>query len=272
VYVYPLLKRPPNAHINLRNHRKMVIADGVRVFAGGMNVGLEYMGPVPIADRWIDLAYLLEGPAMVTFCDIFKSDWHTAGGTAQPAPSSTPQGGAGAATVQLVPSGPDTRDDPLHDAFVNAIHCATQRVWIVTPYFIPTEFLEKALILAARRGVDVRLTIPQVSNQYIADFARGAYLREMHDAGASIQFFQAGMIHAKAGIIDDMSYVGSVNFDVRSMLLNFETALLAYDPASVAVIAKWYRGLETNCITGMPPASFVRRVSEGVFRLGAPIL
>jgi cardiolipin synthase len=94
----------------------------------------------------------------------------------------------------------------------------------------------------------------------------------MQDAGCTIQLFQDGMIHAKAGIIDDMAYVGSANFDVRSMLLNFETALFAYDPDSVAAVADWYLGQERKCQAGLAPAGHLRRISEGVFRLGAPVL
>ncbi|MCB2094950.1 MAG: PLDc N-terminal domain-containing protein [Rhodobacteraceae bacterium] len=275
-YFSPLFQMPHRLHLNLRNHRKMVIADNARVFAGGMNVGAEYMGPGQAAGRWVDLAYLLEGPAVAPFCDIFRSDWATAGG--RPAPSHRPAprpGGAPearTAAVQLVPSGPDVRGDPLHDALVNAIHSASQRAWIVTPYFLPTEFLGNALAVAARRGVDVRILIPQKSNQHLADFARGAYLREMADAGATIQLFRKGMIHAKVGIIDDVAYVGSANFDIRSMMLNFETALFAYDPDSLARMVDWYRAQERHCRTGVPRAGHLRRITEGVFRLGAPVL
>jgi cardiolipin synthase len=272
LYFTPLLRRPDSGHLNLRNHRKMVIADGVQVFAGGMNVGMEYMGQSHSAERWTDLAYLLEGPAVGTFRDIFRSDWATAGGSSTKLETPLLRSTAGAALVQLVPSGPDTAGDPLHDALVNAIHTASHRVWIVTPYFLPTEFLGKALTIAAKRGVDVRILLPRKSNQHMADFARGAYLREMQDAGCEVLFFLQGMIHAKTGIIDDLGYVGSANFDVRSMLLNFETALFAYDPGSVAALVDWYLAQERNCAVGLPPAGHLRRISEGVFRLGAPIL
>jgi len=155
---------------------------------------------------------------------------------------------------------------------VNAIHSARRRVWLATPYFLPTEFLGNALSIAAKRSVDVRVVLPQTSNQKLADFARGAYLRDMQDAGCRIEFFQGGMLHAKAGIIDEFGYLGSANFDVRSMLLNFETTLFVYDPGSVQALADWYRLQEERCTSGLPPAGFFRRISEGVFRLGAPVL
>ncbi|MGJ8589495.1 MAG: phospholipase D-like domain-containing protein [Yoonia sp.] len=271
-YFSPLLQMPDSGHLNLRNHRKMLIADGARIFAGGMNVGTEYMGPHQSMTRWTDLAYHLEGPAAQSFCDIFLSDWVTAGGTIEPMECTVDHKSAGTSVVQLVPSGPDAIEDPLHDALVHAIHAATERVWIVTPYFLPTDFLGNALRIAAKRSLDVRILVPRKSNQYLADFARGAYLREMQDAGAIIQFFESGMIHAKVGIIDEMAYVGSANFDIRSMLLNFETALFAYDADSVRAIADWYKRQESHCTESMKPAGHLRRILEGVFRLGAPVL
>jgi len=268
----PLLRLPGSGHLNLRNHRKIVIADGAHIFAGGMNVGSEYMGPRPSAGRWTDLAYRLDGPAAATFRDIFRSDWIAAGGSSAGPETQDIPSAAGTALAQLVPSGPDAAGDPLHDALVNAIHTASHRVWIATPYFLPTEFLGNALGIAAKRGVDVRILLPRKSNQPLADFARGAYLREMQDAGCRVLFFEKGMIHAKSGIIDDFAYVGSANFDIRSMLLNFETALFLYDSGSVAALVEWYLTQERKCASGLPPAGHLRRISEGVFRLGAPVL
>ncbi len=270
LFFSPLLQLPRVGHVNLRNHRKLVITDGERVFSGGMNVGGEYMGPYPVPDRWIDLAFILEGPAVPACHDVFLSDWAVAGGekldvTAEPEP-------AGTAIVQTVSSGPDMATDPLHDVLVSAIHAAQRRVWVVTPYFLPTEMLSHALVLAARRGIDVRILLPQKSNQKLADFARGAYLREVAEAGARVMFFQKGMLHAKATFIDDFAYAGSANFDVRSMLLNFEFVLFLYDEGSVGTLEDWYLRQEPACREGLAQAGVARRVLEGVFRLGAPVL
>ena len=181
------LRLPTPGHLNLRNHRKLVIADGERAFSGGMNVGEEYLGPDPDAERWTDLAFLMEGPVVPASHDIFLSDWVVAGGATGNDVQAAPRR-AGAALVQPVPSGPDLKADPLHDGLVHAIHAAQERVWIVTPYFLPTELLSHAVSLAARRGVDVRLVLPRKSNQKLADFARGAYMREMAEAGARVLF------------------------------------------------------------------------------------
>lgn len=268
----PLIQRPGNGKLNLRNHRKMVIADGMRVFSGGMNVGQDYLGPEPSPGRWNDLGFDLTGPAVANFEDIFISDWEVAGGVPERRPRTGTAPQKGDATVQVVPAGPDLVLDPLHDGLVQSIHAARKRVWIVTPYFLPTELLGNALTIAARRGVDVQIVLPRKSNQRLADFARGAYLREMEDAGCKVLLWQPGMIHAKAGLIDDVAFVGSANFDVRSMLLNFEVDLFVYDVRSVATLESWFLDLLPDCRAGAPRASFSRRVAEGVFRLGAPVL
>lgn len=265
----PFLNFRAGGHLNLRNHRKLVIADGARVWAGGRNVGDVYLvaGNAP----WLDLSFSAEGPVARAFADVFAADWGQ--GSGRDTPGQSPGiGAAGPATLQLVPAGPDERLDVLHDGLVSAIHRAENRVWIATPYFIPTEALSLALTTAARRGVDVRIFLPDRSNQWTADLARGAYLRDAAKAGCRICRFLPGMLHAKAGLIDQTGWVGSANFDVRSMLLNFELALFLYDRDPVAKLEAWFDALQPDCAAGVLPAGAVRRLLESVFRLGAPIL
>lgn len=267
----PFLHPPDNGHMNLRNHRKMVIADGTRAFAGGMNAGRDYLGDQPYADRFVDLSYIVRGPVVRAFSDVHYSDWDVTGKT----PRDLPEGDlsvSGTNVVQLIPSGPDTLSDPLNDGLIYAIHNAKTRIWIATPYFLPTEGTGQALSVAARRGVEVRILVPRRSNQRIADFARGAYLRDLAEAGCRIFFHETAMVHAKMAVIDDFGYVGSANFDVRSLLLNFEAALFVYDPESLGQLVNWYQNVITDCGEGVRDAGVLRRIAEGVFRLGAPIL
>ena len=272
LYFSPFLQLPSSGHLNLRNHRKMVIADNARVFSGGMNVAEDYMSATPGQDVWADLAFTLKGQSVQGFCDVFRSDWEVASGAEvsdkiTPAPDE-----AGNATVQLLPSGPDIVEDSLHDGLTRALHLAQDRIWIATPYFVPTEPLANALRIAALRGVDVRIMVPEKSNQRIADFARGGYLRDAESAGARIYYFIPGMMHAKAMLIDDVGVIGSANFDVRSMLLNFETMLFLYDAPSVATLNTWFKARHADCHGNSPTPHLPRRLAEGVFRIGAPIL
>lgn len=271
LFFSPFLQLPGTGHLNLRNHRKMIIADNARVFSGGMNMGAHYISEAPAKDHWADLAFTVEGLSAQAFCDVFRSDWEVASGediaTTTPAPKN-----GGDATLQLIPSGPDIIEDPLHDGLIRALHLAQTRIWIATPYFIPTEPLANAIRIAALRGVDVRIMVPDRSNQRIADFARGAYLRDAQTAGAVIHYFSPRMMHAKAAVIDNVAVIGSANIDVRSMLLNFEAMLFVYDAGSVADLANWFQACLAECHTNTPHPHLPRRLAEGVFRIGAPIL
>lgn len=268
----PLFSRRETGHLNLRNHRKMIIADRQRVYAGGRNVSLKYLGADANTHHCCDLCFTLIGPSVRTYADVFQSDW------GMPLPHNKARSTAGKiaansqAVVQVVPSGPDLPHDPLHDGLVQAIHAAQKRVWIATPYFLPTQYLEHALKTATQRGVDVRIVIPSKSNQRIADIARGGFLRPLASAGAKIFLYGPSMMHAKAGLIDDAAWIGSANFDVRSMLLNFETVLFLYDQVSVHEVSDWFQAVQTQCRSGIGKAHIARRLLEGLFRMGAPIL
>jgi cardiolipin synthase A/B len=276
----PFLGLPGHGRLNLRNHRKTLIADERVVFAGGMNVGMDYMfsGVGGEQAQWIDLSFRLEGAAVKVYRDILTSDIVAAqgrGGTRSASAGSLKEAleeGAGPAVAQPVPSGPDVAGDTLHDGLVCAIHRAERRIRIVTPYFLPTDHLAHALHVACRRGVDVHLLVPERSNQMLANFARGSYLRNLRDAGGRIYMLKDPMIHAKAGLIDDFGWAGSANFDVRSMYLNFETVLFLYDSETVAELSDWMDRLFARAVEGLPKVRLHRRIAEGAFRLAAPVL
>lgn len=266
----PFIHPPDSGHMNLRNHRKLVVADNATVWAGGRNVADVYLASSD--GRWLDLSFTVTGPVVQSFVDVFASDWDASGAAPPVARAGSPAAGRQDAVLQLVPSGPDEPGDVLHNGLVNAIHGARRRVWIATPYFVPTETLDQALTIAACRGLDVRLMIPDRSNQWTTDLARGAYLRELTRSGCKVFRYPDGMMHAKAGLIDDSAWVGSANFDVRSMMLNFELALFVYDPRTVAAVEAWASRLAQASVSGLPHARLPRRMLEALFRLGTPIL
>ena len=268
----PFVHLPVRRHLNLRNHRKMLIADGAQVFTGGMNVGGHYLAAEPAEDVFDDLAVWLEGPCAAGYAAVFAADWAEAGGGVTPtAQTSAPVPADGPALLQLVPSGPDVAHDTVHDALVDLIHRAGRRVWIASPYVVPTPPLAGALSAAARAGVDVCLLVPERSNQRAADLARGGFLRALAKDGCRI-LRVAHMLHAKAGVVDDTGWVGSANFDIRSMLINYETVLFMHDAQSVATLSAWFEARLGTAQAGVPAASLPRRLVEGVFRLGAPVL
>ncbi len=250
----------------------MLIADDKRAVAGGANVACEYMGPMPDPARWRDLSFLLEGPAARQYAALFAADWEFVTGKSVRLLTEKAHP-AGETVVQIAPSGPDVSGDPVYAAIVSSVFAARRRLWIVTPYFIPPSALAEALILAAHRGVDVRIYVPDPSNHRLADLARGQPLRDAAAAGVRVVRFVGGMVHAKIVVIDDeLAMVGSVNIDPRSLFLNFEANAIVYGAESVGAVVGWIEGIKDKSEEGVPPVSALRDTLEGVARILDPLL
>ena len=191
----------------MRNHRKMVIADGARLWAGGRNLAAEYFSGAAGAAPWLDLTFDLDGAVAAAAAAQFEADWVAAGGKAASGGIETaPPSRAGAAQrrrseAQFLPSGPDQTEDTVHALLIDACFHARERMLAVTPYFVPDAALETAMRLAARRGVKVDLCIPASSNHPLADFARNRSLRSLSQAGVNVHLLPY-MNHAKAVVFD----------------------------------------------------------------------
>jgi cardiolipin synthase len=178
----------------------------------------------------------------------------------------------GDAVVQVVPSGPDMVTDTVYDAFLTAIFGASERIVLVTPYYVPDDTLQHALVLAARRGVQTEVVVPARSNHRIADMARRAMLRELGAAGVRLHYYPKGMVHAKAMVVDDsFAYVGSPNFDMRSLFLNYENALFLHSPAPIGQVRAFIDGLIAESSSDRPRER-EHWVLEQIARLLAPEL
>jgi cardiolipin synthase len=259
---------------NLRDHRKIAVFDDERVFAGGRNLAEEYLGSNPDPKRWADFSFVLEGPATGHYGEIFRYDWAFASREqlAAPAREAAPAQQEGA-VMQVVPSGPDVTDDQLFAGILSFIFAVKERLWIVTPYFLPNEMLAEALQIALQRGVDVRIIVPQKSDQVLVDLARGQFLRDLAALNCKILLYTPGMVHAKAILVDEAAAaVGSANFDSRSMFLNFEVSSIIHSAAEVRAVAAWIEGLMrfTQPLSGKVGSG--RDTIEGIARLVTPML
>jgi cardiolipin synthase len=286
----PLFARKTQGPRNLRNHRKLVIADSTRIWAGGRNLAAEYFTGQRGSAPWGDLSFDLEGAVAGAAAAQFEFDWVAAGG--KPACDDRLQmaaadiaslgatgtdGGAAAPSprpplrphfpsrVQFLPSGPDQTEDTVHALLIDACFHARQRILAVTPYFVPDVSLETAIRLAARRGVHIDLCIPAVSNHRLADFARSRALRALTRAGGRVHLLPT-MNHAKAVVFDEsLAISGSVNLDSRSLLLNYESAMVFYGGAEISWLANWISALipGAKAFDATPPG-FLRDVVEGL--------
>jgi cardiolipin synthase A/B len=270
----PVLHRPFRGRTNLRNHRKIVIADGTRVLAGGTNIGLEYIGRTPQPGRWCDLSFVLDGPDVAVYSDIFLSDWQFASNdTSGQAAVISPQQHCGDAIVQVIPSGPDVPNDAFYDSIITTIFTAKRRLWIVTPYFVPDDPLAQAITIGARRGVDVRIIVPARSNHVLADVVRNSYLRTIQKSGGMVMLYTPRMLHAKLLLADDdLAIIGSANIDLRSLFLNYEVAMLMYSQPDIRTAEEWAQSLMKDCRIGVAEASFTRQLFEGMLRTLAPLV
>jgi len=250
---------------NLRNHRKYAIADETRMWAGGRNLAAEYFTGDADKEAWLDLSFDLEGEAAGWAARQFAHDWVTAGGGQ--AARETWQGEpveARGTLAQFVPSGPDQEEDTAQALLVTACFRAQRRLLAITPYFVPDSSLQQALILAARRGVEVTLIVPASSNHPLADFVRGRPLRELAAAGARVLLLPR-MSHAKAMVVDDsLAIGGSINLDARSLLLNYECAVVFYGAAEISWLAEWMQAHATRAqpFDSRPPG-LLRDLAEG---------
>lgn len=218
--------------LNFRNHRKIVIVDGEVAFVGGHNVGDEYLGLDPVLSPWRDTHVELRGPVVQCVQVSFVEDWNWAAGSTPELdwdPERAPEGNAASACI---PTGPADTLETGTLCFLQAINSAQDRLWIVSPYFVPDEQLMSALQLAALRGVDVRILIPQNPDHLHVYLSGLSYLEEAEEAGIRIYRYQPGFLHQKVWLIDDYAAaIGTANLDNRSMRLNFEITMLIFSKA-----------------------------------------
>lgn len=282
----PPLHSPLKGRTNLRNHRKLVIADAghdaERVWSGGRNLAGEYFEGEPGRAAWHDFSFDLGGPLVQHAQHLFEHDWafargdkaarraaaaaFAAGATSQRAASDAPSDvprRSGAA--QLVASGPDQVDDTLHALFVGAAYRATHRLQIATPYFVPDAALLMALCLAARRGVQVELLLPARSNHRLSDLARQRALRALGAAGGCIRV-TPHMLHAKLFVADaEVAFAGSANLDGRSLFLNYESMFAFHDAQAIAACSAWFAAEQHQAVPHAPArAGLLTDVAEGL--------
>jgi len=272
-FFVPILKRPFQNYINLRNHRKIYLFDEERLLSGGMNLSNEYMGKEDGTKRWEDLMYYLHGPAVNDFYSIFLNDWEYATNTVKKQDFEHKKVYKGDHIVQVVPSGPDIPKDALYETLLNAIYNAQKRIWIVTPYFVPDDNLIQALVIAHHKGVDVKLITPKESDHVIADLARSPYMRELNETGVDVVLYEGEMLHAKAILFDSIGgMVGSVNLDNRSLFLNYEVVTFVYSEEFIVNMEVWMKKLMKNASRGMQKPNKLREAVENIMKVFAPLL
>ena len=218
---------------NNRNHRKIAVIDGRIGYCGGFNIGDEYLGEGPLG-HWRDATVRVVGPGVVPLTVRFCADWQYCAKRDPMRPlegyfgSGIPQGGD--ASMQVVSGGPDSMpNNPVHMQYLAMMSMAKRRLYIATPYLVPDESMVTALGNAVRRGVDVRILIPDKKDHMFVYWNNRTYSKLLIDQGVRVWRYTDGFIHEKMVLMDDdICSIGSANLDPRSLSLNFETNVLAY--------------------------------------------
>lgn len=263
--------------VNLRSHRKIVVCDGRIGFLGGINITRDENEEV-CAEAYRDTHVRLEGPAVRWLQYVFLEDWVYARGPGERAllqGDLIVAGPPGRIAVQVIASGPDTGGEAIHRSMIDAITNARRRVWLATPYFVPTEPALYALIDAALGGVDVRLLVPRRADSRLVTSAMRSYFDELLKAGVKVYEYLPCMMHAKTLVIDDdYAQVGSANYDHRSFRLNFEVAVALFDRALNAELAAAFERDQAEARAARPSGRLPWhvRLEQAVARLFSPLL
>ncbi len=222
-------------HLNLRNHRKLLIIDNRFSFTGGMNIRERHMAMARNAPRRIiDIHFRLEGPVCDHLRDAFMEDWHYATDQKREPYNWPPAPMVGTACCRGISSGPNEQHEKLHWILIGALACAKSHIRIMTPYFLPNRAQLAAINAAALRGVRVDILLPQQNNLPYVGWATNALLFELLEHDTHIYFQPPPFTHSKLLLIDDeYALVGSANIDPRSLRLNFEFNVEIFDPETV---------------------------------------
>ena len=263
---------------NLRNHRKILVVDGSIGFTGGTNIreghwlSLEPSSPVQC------LHFRVLGPVVAHLQEAFALDW--AFSTRKPLegkawfPDLKREGDVWA---RGIPDGPDENFEVLLDTLVGALSVAEERVWIVTPYFLPDSTLIHALNVAAMRGVEINILLPEENNLPLVEWACMAQLHQLIDKGCRVFLGPSPFDHTKIMVVDGAwSLIGSTNWDPRSLRLNFEYNVECYDEPLAekieAIVGCKAQAARVLTLEALKNAPFFVRLRNGLARLLTPYL
>ncbi len=297
--------------MNLRNHRKIVICDGTVAFTGGINIS-DQQDRRRNKRAFHDIHLELSGPVVSWLETIFVEDWHYSTrdlsirhmlrehyrdrlermqeqteedarknpATTRLASDDDQQENVPAKQeprwirTQIIPSGPDFDYASILRVTVDAIQNSRHRVYLTTPYFVPDATSAQALTSAALRGVDVRILLPRRTDNYVVTKAAQSWFDDLVAAGIRVFEYGPRMLHTKAMIVDDdISFIGSANFDNRSFYLNFEVSVVCYErEANQALLEEFNDSMRFAEEVQLVHQSFFSRLSKAIARLFSPLL
>ena len=217
-------------NLNYRNHRKIVVIDEKIGYTGGYNIANEYCDMVPRFGHWRDSHVRIRGDAVKELLGRFILDWRFTTKEIMPIPTDIGTDYIGNKGIQIVSCGPEAPKQEIKRAFMKMITTSKKSIYIQSPYFVPDQSMLESLKMAAQSGVDVNVMIPCKPDHIFVYWATYSYVGELLRSGGKVYIYDGGFLHAKTITSDDeVSSIGSCNFDIRSFKLNFETNAFIFD-------------------------------------------
>ncbi|MBZ2279107.1 cardiolipin synthase, partial [Buchnera aphidicola] len=222
--------------LDIRQHRKIILIDDYIAYSGSMNlIDPRLFKESSDTGQWIDIMTRIEGPIAIAIGIIYSCDWEIETGS-KILPKLPNKNllhnhvNCNNASIQVIASGPGFPENIIHQALLTAIYSARYELTITTPYFVPSDDLLHAICAAAQRGVIVNLIIPLKHDSILVKWASRSFFSELLDAGVNIYQFKKGLLHSKSILVDQqLSLVGTVNLDMRSLWLNCEITMIIDD-------------------------------------------
>ncbi|VFP86347.1 cardiolipin synthase [Candidatus Erwinia haradaeae] len=268
--------------MDLRQHRKMVLIDNYIAYTGSMNlVDPRFFKKNTRVGQWIDLMARMEGPIATIMGVIYSGDWEIETGKRilplKPDNNVMFFEKKNDHTILVIASGPGFPENMIHQAILTAVFSARKKLIITTPYLIPSDDLLHAICIASYRGVDVSIIIPLHSDSLLVRWASRAFFSELLESGVKIYQFKGGLLHSKSILVDEqLSLIGTVNLDMRSLWLNFEITLVIDNHQFGRDLARVQENyISQSCLIDINywvQRSYWKRILERLFYFFSPLL
>jgi len=281
-YIFNKVRARLMVQMNNRDHRKICVIDGQTGFLGGMNVGDEYINVIDRFGHWKDAAVMLEGEAVDSLTVMFLQFYSFLIGKREIYEDylQDPFHFANIhheGYVQPYSDTPTDNEDVGETMHLNMINQAKHYIYIMTPYLVPSYDMVKALTIAAKDGVDVRIMVPHIPDKWYVHEVTRSHYQDLTQAGIRIFEYLPGFLHSKIFVCDNqLAICGSTNMDYRSYYLNYECGVMFYDDPAILKIRDDFLKTQTECLeitlASCKKTGIVRRVARAVLGLLSPLL